>query len=72
MTTEGLITLLLKCYSDPFATDHDPRSLLKIAAGALGEGQFHIRELEDALAEQKAQVASLRARVGELESSLAR
>ncbi len=71
MTTESLIVTLLKCYNDPFATDHDPRSLLKIAAGALGDAQFRIRELEDLLAEQKAQVASLRARVCELESSVA-
>lgn len=70
MTTEALIALLVRCYNDPFATDHDPRSLLKIAAGALGDAQFRTRDLEDALAEQKAQVASLRARLTELEKSL--
>lgn len=67
MTTEALITLLLRCYNDPFSTDHDPRSLLKIAAGALGDLQFRISDLEDRLAEQKAQCGSLRARLTELE-----
>lgn len=71
MTNEALITTLLRCYNDPFASDHDPRSLLKIAANALGEAQFDIRELQDAVAEQKAKVASLRARLSEIDSSLA-
>ena len=70
MTSEALITLLLRCYNDPFSTDHDPRSLLKIAAGALGDLQFRVRDLEDALAEQKAQCGSLRARLSELEKQL--
>ena len=68
MTNTQLIDILMRVYTDPFASEHDPRSLLRMAATALAESASRCRELEDAAAELKAQNASLRARTTELET----
>lgn len=68
---DGLPELLMRVYENPFASEHDPRSLLRRAATALLECRSRVRELEDLAAESRHLVASLRSRVTELESSVA-
>lgn len=69
--SDGLPELLMRVYENPFASEHDPRSLLRRAAMALLECRSRVHELEDLAADSRHLVASLRARVTELESSVA-
>lgn len=68
---DGLPELLMRVYTDPFASEHDPRSLLRMAATALVECRARVRELEDLAGESRHLIASLRTRVAELEKPVA-